>query len=365
MTRTITVRLLMGNPLPTPVPAPLLDALVSVEVTTAVGSASGFQLTFAAGKRSTLTQTLLPNGYFAAKTRVVAVAAVFGTSTVLLDGVILRHDIVAANAAGESTLTVTGQDLTALLDLEVRTVGYPGQSPDVQVASICRGYAQYGMSVQTTPPPLTDVPNPVVFTPMQRMSDLAYIESLGRSVGYSFYIQPGPTAGRSTAYWGPESRTGTPQPALTGNFDDASNVESLTFAFDGRSRVQYLQNGSPVPTPRLDQIRPQLSAQPADALRREPLSDIRKLNDTQTSLLATSLTAASLDAVSGSGELDVLRYGHILQARRLVGVRGAGPAYNGTYYVTSVTNTVRRDAFRQSFRLVREGFGSAQRTLPP
>jgi hypothetical protein len=365
MPSAITVRLLMGDPLPMSVPGSVLDALVSLEITTAVGSASGFQLTLAAGKRSPLTRTLLPNGYFAAKTRVVAVASLFGATSVLLDGVILRHDVTAGNTPGESTLTLTGQDLTALMDLEVRSIGFPGQGPDVQVAQICAAYAQYGMSVQASPPPLPDVPNPVVRTPMQRMTDLAYVETLGRSVGYSFYLEPGPAAGRSTAHWGPESRTGTPQSALSGNFDAATNVESLTFSFDGRSRIRYVKDGAAAATPRLDEIRPQLSARPVDPLRQEPLPDVRKLDDTQTSLLATSLTATSLDAVTGAGELDVLRYGHVLQARRLVGVRGAGPAYDGTYYVTSVTHHVRRDSFRQSFRLVREGFGSAQQTLPP
>ena len=45
----------------------------------------------------------------------------------------------------------------------------------------------------------------------------------------------------------------------------------------------------------------------------------------------------SQDSVSGNGSLDVLRYGRVLKARGLVGVRGAGIAYDGLYYVQSVT----------------------------
>lgn len=60
---------------------------------------------------------------------------------------------------------------------------------------------------------------------------------------------------------------------------------------------------------------------------------------------------------SGRGALDVLRYGRMLKARRLVGVRGAGVAYDGLYYVSSVT-TIRRGQFRQNFELTRNGLDS-------
>ena len=52
-----------------------------------------------------------------------------------------------------------------------------------------------------------------------------------------------------------------------------------------------------------------------------------------------------------SGSLDVMRYGRILKARRLVGVRGAGNPYDGLYYVESVTSTLKRGEFRQRFQL--------------
>ena len=47
------------------------------------------------------------------------------------------------------------------------------------------------------------------------------------------------------------------------------------------------------------------------------------------------------EAVTGNGELDVVRYGSVLKARQLVGVRGAGLAYDGLYYVKSVTHKIK------------------------
>ena len=65
-------------------------------------------------------------------------------------------------------------------------------------------------------------------------------------------------------------------------------------------------------------------------------------------------------AVSGSGSLDVLRYGRVLLPRMLVGVRGAGLAYDGLYYVDSVTHNIKRGEYKQSFTLSRDGLISKQ-----
>jgi hypothetical protein len=70
------------------------------------------------------------------------------------------------------------------------------------------------------------------------------------------------------------------------------------------------------------------------------------------------------DAVTGEGTLDVTRYGGILSARQLVGVRGAGPAFDGLYYVKSVTHKIKRGEYKQSFKLSRNGLVSTVPTVP-
>ena len=59
--------------------------------------------------------------------------------------------------------------------------------------------------------------------------------------------------------------------------------------------------------------------------------------------------------------LDVLRYGHVLKARQLVGVRGAGLSFDGLYYVKKVSSKLKAGEFKQSFSLARNGLIS---TLP-
>jgi hypothetical protein len=49
----------------------------------------------------------------------------------------------------------------------------------------------------------------------------------------------------------------------------------------------------------------------------------------------------------------------------LVGVRGAGFAYDGFYYVNSVTHTLSRGSYKQSFSLSRDGLISNTPVVVP
>ena len=45
-------------------------------------------------------------------------------------------------------------------------------------------------------------------------------------------------------------------------------------------------------------------------------------------------------------------------------VRGAGVAYDGFYYVTSVTHKIKRGEYKQDFRLARDGLISLTPVVP-
>jgi len=71
------------------------------------------------------------------------------------------------------------------------------------------------------------------------------------------------------------------------------------------------------------------------------------------------------ESVTGEGSLDVTRYGGILKARQLVGVRGVGPAFDGLYYVKSVTHKIKRGDYKQNFKLSRNGLVSTVPAVSP
>ena len=79
------------------------------------------------------------------------------------------------------------------------------------------------------------------------------------------------------------------------------------------------------------------------------------MTPTQAIIVGLTKAAQTSDVVTGTGSLNVLRYGRILKARQLVGVRGAGLAFDGLYYVKSVTHNLKRGEYKQSFTLARNG----------
>ena len=81
-------------------------------------------------------------------------------------------------------------------------------------------------------------------------------------------------------------------------------------------------------------------------------------------MLGMAEAVTNADVVTGNGTLDVDRYGQILRARSLVGVRGAGIAFDGMHYVDSVTHTVKPGQYKQSFELKRNALIASLPVVP-
>lgn len=374
MLKGFHLTLLAGPVVPVPVPQAVLDSLTGVEVKTATGGRSGFKLSFEIGTRSPLhTLFLLSAGSPLPLLRVIVVVTVGGTPEVLTDGVITEHKITPGGAGGNSTLTVMGKDLTEVMNqVPLDGFPFPGMSPEARVAAMLSKYATFGVVPLVIPSVLVDVPIPTQIIPRQVGTDYNYIKQLAEDVGYVFYITPGPAPGANVAYWGPEVKVGVPQPALNTNMDAHTNVESLDFDFDQQSPVLpvlFVQEpltkaAIPIPVPDINPLNPPLGLISGIPTRVEPIRDVAKLNPVQALLRGLSKASRAADAVKGRGTLDVVRYGRVLKARQLVGVRGAGLAFDGLYYVESVTHNVKRGEYRQSFELSRNGLVSTVPGVP-
>lgn len=365
MPDNIRLQLLVGDRTVAAPPIEVTQAFSELRVTTADETPSGFQLTLVTNGCSSLARSLLPSGFFDPPKRVVAAVIWRGSTTVLIDGVVMRHDVRVGDGPGALTVTLTGDDLTALMDLTAKVRDFQGQAVEQQVESICDDYRQYGINSHVHDAPERDAPNPRVRSDLQRGTDLDHVRALASDVGYVFRLDTDRTPGRSTAYWGPPQRGGTPQPTLTTNVNGDGNVISLRFGFDGRAKTQYTVKGQLVSPADVSTLRPPLAARPAKALVTRPLPPTARLDSIEASLLAGSLTADASDTVTCTGELDVRHYGTILRSRRTVSVRGAGGSFDGSYYVRSVTHDLSLGRYRQSFELVRDGTGPLSRRLPP
>ncbi|MGW7366514.1 hypothetical protein ACWGI8_24525 [Streptomyces sp. NPDC054841] len=363
----------MGPRLTRPVPAEVAEALLSAQITMTAGERSGFQLAFDLTKRGLITDRLLPDGYFDPKTRVIVTTSIKGTSTVVLDGLIVRQEVGASNVPGQSTLTVTGEDLTLLMDLEERTDRYPNLPPSERVRRILAKYAEYGITPRVVPEQVHQPPREQLRVEYQTGTDLQYMNELARANGYTFYLEPGPGHQQSFAYWGPERRLGTRQHALNVNMDVNSTVDQLTFAYDGTAREEpqarwqdpRTRDSQLLPQPDINPLRPPLGKRATPALKRRTLSGTAKRAPEQAQAELLARAATSADAISGSGSLDVNRHGYVLQPRELVGVRGSGRTYDGDYYVKSVTHNIRPGSYQQNFTLSREGLIARSGTVRP
>jgi len=366
--------LLLGPGVPLPASKSVLDALQSVQVTVSSGRRSGFQLAFTLRNDSPLhTLFLLGGGATIPIFRVVIVVTVNGTSEVLIDGVVLNTRVAPGNEPGHSTLTVTGEDLSAIMDLvELNGLPYPAMPAEAAIALILIKYAVLGVLPLVIPSILIDVPIPVFRIPRQQGTDFQYVKWLADRVGYVFYIEPGPQPGMSVAYWGPEIRVGVPQPALSINMDAATNVETLSFNFDSDNAalpIVMVQNEEtrapiPIPIPPITPLSPPLGLIPPIPKKIQMIPGTARLNPLQAVVVGLAKAAKTADVVSGSGSVNVVRYGRPLKARQLVGVRGAGPAFDGLYFVKSVTHNIKRGEYKQNFNLVRNALVSNVPRVP-
>jgi hypothetical protein len=364
MLNGVHLTLLIGPAVPVPAPQSVMDALVSAQVTSGPDK-SGFQLTFAVSKDSPLLTTMLPVGYFDPMiTRVILIVTLGGFPNVLMDGIVTRQELTPSNDPGQSTLTITGEDLSILMDVvEMPFMRYPA-TPDIgRIYLILAKYAVFGIVPLALPPFINTVPPPYELPPHEG-TDLAYLKMLAGNHGYVFYVEPGPLPMQSIAYWGPDIRIPVPQPALSINMDAHTNVESLSFSLDGLAKkilvfgVYDPITGKipiPLPLPNINLFKPPLGLRPTPPARVEfpDWSFSEKVPEVLDRILGA--LASSSDAISVSGTLDVLRYGQVLRSRMLVGVRGAGLAYDGLYYVNSVTHNIKRGEYKESFQLSRDG----------
>lgn len=374
----IQLTLLIGPVVPLPAPRFVLDALQTVKVTTAAGTPSGFELTFTINARSELnTLFLITAGQSATPAtpplRVMIVITMNATPTVLFDGVMTNAQVQAGGRGTPGTLVVTGEDLTKVMDLiDFSGMVYPAMPVPARVALICAKYAAFGIIPIPIPPIALDVPIPIERIPAQQGTDLAYLQQMADEAGYVFYIEPGPVPGTNIAYFGPELKVGVPQPALNIDMDAHTNVEALSFTFDptkGVLPIVLIQNQAtrvpiPIPIPNLNPLQPPLGVLATSLANIKFMKQTAKMNPVQALGAGLAEAAKSQDSVTGHGSLDVKRYGRLLKARQLVGVRGAGLAYDGLYFVRSVTSTIKRGELKQEFDLTRNGLISITPVVP-
>lgn len=378
VTRGVQFTFLIGASVPVPVPVAISRAFVAAEITESDEGHSGFQLTFRVGREDASDlrdYDLIKEKLLKPFSRVILVALINTTRQVVIDGIITHHQFMPSNQPGSSRLMVTGEDISVMMDLEEKIVAHPAQADRGVALRIIAGYAQYGIRPEAARAK-DDLPALATErVPVQHGTDLSHLQHLAKRRGYVFYVEPGALPGASTAYWGPPDRKGKPQPALSFDMGASTTLEDIRFEYNALAASTtsgYLQDSktaktSTIRAPR-SMRRPALAKRPAlkaqSQVRQALPTPIAGLTSAQARAIAQGLTDRSTDqVVTAEGELSVSRYGQLLRARHLVGLRGCGDSYDGLYYVKKVTHLIRLGKYRQQFTLTREGLGSTLPTL--
>jgi hypothetical protein len=293
-----------------------------------------------------------------------------GAFEILMDGFITRHELSHDKQFSASTLTVTGEDVSILMDRVEVSLEYPQMSDAMIALAILEKYTMIGI-VPEVIPTRSDLPPPAIErTPQQNATDRAYLQQLAGPYGYRFRVTPGPEPYMNTAYWGPPLNVGSVQPALSMDVGPDTNIEKISFHLDslaplllaGIVQDDDTEADGPIETSgstRLPALAANPGLNPLGLLQRHNIYRDPRYGYFEAMVDAQAQTDMSTDSVvTAKGELDTLRYGSILRAPGLVDVRGAGQSYDGRYRVCSVTHSFARGSYKQAFELGREGTGS-------
>ncbi len=361
--------MLIGAGVPVPVPKILMDLVTDIQVNSGKDR-NGFQVSLTLSKSEAFITTLITNGFFdPTTTRVIIVATMNGIPNVLIDGIISNHQMAPANEPGKSTFTITGEDVSVLMDMVEVIVPLPAMPDVAKVYTALAPFSFLGLMPVVIPPPVFTVRSPTdSWESIPKQTPLQFLRSLAQECGYIFTIIPGPLPGQNIAYFGPEVNIPIPQRALSVNMDAHTNVESLSFTIDGLAKKINIYTifdeitekiTVPIPVPNINALKPPMGIKPAQPIPKVAFAG--SFSNKNTSEAMKKITADILSSsnnppsVTATGSLDVSRYKGILRWGMMVGVRGAGIAYDGLYYVDSVSHNIKKGEYKQNFTLSRDG----------
>ncbi len=200
-------------------------------------------------------------------------------------------------------------------------------------------------------------------TVLQTETDMRFLRRFAARNGFECYVKAGKGFFRSPSMEEP------PQPMLAVDFGEETNLIQLRVKADGTPATQVeIRRIDPLEkqeeSEKLDQTpRRELGAQALSALR-SGQPDGRVLVRQQPSASSQEMRGRLRNAyqpatefVRVEGEVDSRPYGHVLRAKKLVTIKGAGERFSGLYYVTRVRHTFTVEGYAQHFEAYRNGLG--------
>lgn len=284
----------------------------------------------------------------------------------VFDGYITEVKINLGSEPDTSTVEVSAMDTSVLMSLEEKVTTWDNMADSDIVQQIVSGY---GVSVQADSTATVHQDNDT--TVVQRASDLEFVRSLAARNGMEFYFETDSSSGDVTAYLQQPQLTGTPQPDLSVQFGDQSNLKSFSAVLNGqrplavKTQQTDVRSASPNSAQVSDTQLTKLGATDANSMIGGPLNSLVTPQDTQAQMLllavptsdATELQTIAQAVrdeaawiITATGEVNTDAYQGVLRPHRVVLIKGAGTPYSGKYYVSRVTHEMKTDGnYSQTF----------------
>ena len=284
----------------------------------------------------------------------------------VFDGYITEVKIGLSSEPDSSTIEVSAMDTSVLMSLEEKVATWDNMSDSDIVQQIV---SAYGVTVQADSTATVHQDNDT--TVVQRASDLEFVRTLAARNGMEFYFETDPSSGDVVAYLRQPALTGTPQPDLSVQFGDQSNLKSFSAVLNGQRPLSVkaqqtdVRSASPNSAQVSDTQLSKLGATDGNSMIGGPLSSLVTPQDTQAQMLLLAVPTSDATElhtiaqavrdeaawiITATGEVNTDAYQSVLRPHRVVLIKGAGTPYSGKYYVSRVSHEMKTDgSYSQTF----------------
>jgi phage protein D len=291
--------------------------------------------------------------------RLTVYAAFPKQTETVFDGYISHTGARTTGSAKNMTIEIRAVDASYHMNQEEKTRIWRNQTYE-DIARAVIGEYEFKAIVADAPEPGTP-PLQVA----QRSTDHKFLRELARRRGYEFYVLG------ANAYFRPADLTKAPQKVIAVNFGDETNCDDVQFDADGtaptEASVAYFDamEGSAKVDSQKESGLPALGTKLLPSLRGQvDMPQSKRIarglgisSPAQAAEYAAGMLRRNGWWVTAHGTLNGLRYGRVLRSRKLVTVKGAGPNFNGNYYVKRVRHSLTSRTYTMEFDLARNALG--------
>ena len=297
-------------------------------------------------------------GIFAPWEPIVLEAAFGGYTEEVLRGYVREVQAIYPQDPAGASVVVHCQDASLALDREhVRKAWGNDKVPTSDTLILMEILGRHNL-----------VPNPLSGNGISGLvlyqdgTDISFLRARAEANGYELIFSEG------TVYFGPMRLQGQPQDTILVYAGPDTNCTDLKIGADGHQPEKIAWQVAPAEgtsgaEQSVEPDLPLLGNEPAAGGGPGLKDFVWRLRRTGT-LSDEELEARALGKanelsmrIRAEGELDGTVYGHVLQVGAPVPLDGVGERLNGLYYVDRVTHRFTADAYRQSFRLLRNAYG--------